>query len=111
MAELKLTKHLLKKIEELFEEIGYTIRYAKGSFNSGYCMVENQKVAVINKFFDTEGRAGVLIEILSQVEINTETLSEKSLKTFKQVSKKGNKKEKEGEDGATSEEGKDEKEA
>jgi len=88
MAELKLTKHLLKKIEELFEEIGYTIRYAKGSFNSGYCMVENQKVAVINKFFDTEGRAGVLIEILSQVEVDTEQLSEKALKTFKQVSKK-----------------------
>ncbi len=95
MAELKLTKHLLKKIEELFEEVGYTIRYAKGSFNSGYCMVENQKIAVINKFFDTEGRAGVLIEILSQVEIDTKTLSEKSLKTFKQISKKENKKEKE----------------
>lgn len=88
MAELKLTKHLLKKIEELFDEIGYTIRYAKGSFNSGYCMVENQQVAVINKFFDTEGRAGVLIEILSQIEVDTTTLSDKSLKTYKQVSKK-----------------------
>ncbi|MEM1119355.1 MAG: hypothetical protein AAGJ18_02845 [Bacteroidota bacterium] len=86
MAELKLTKHLLKKIEALFEEIGYTIRYAKGNFNSGYCMVENQKVAVINKFFDTEGRVGVLIEILSQVEVNKEELSEKSAKTYKQVS-------------------------
>ena len=92
MAELKLTKHLLKKIEELFEEIGYTIRYAKGTFNSGYCMVENQKVAVINKFFDAEGRAGVLIEILSQLEVNTEGLSEKSLKTYKQVSKRKTKK-------------------
>jgi len=91
MAELKLTKHLLKKIEELFEEIGYTIRYAKGSFNSGYCMVENQQVAVINKFFDTEGRAGVLIEILSQIEVDTKKLTEKGLKTFKQVSKKENK--------------------
>jgi len=87
MADLKLTKHLLKKIEELFEEIGYTIRYAKGNFNSGYCMVENQKVAVINKFFDTEGRAGVLIEILSQIEVNTEALSDKAAKTYKQVSK------------------------
>ncbi len=94
MAELKLTKHLLKKIEELFEEIGYTIRYAKGTFNSGYCMVENQKVAVINKFFDSEGRAGVLIEILSQLEVDTEGLSEKSLKTYKQVSKKETKKDK-----------------
>ena len=88
MAELKYTKHLLKKIEELFEEIGYTIRYAKGSFNSGYCIVENQKVAVINKFFDTEGRVGVLIDILSNIEIVEGELTEKSLKTFKQVAKK-----------------------
>jgi len=81
MAELKFTKHLLKKIESLFEEIGYTIRYAKGSFNSGYCIVENQKVAVINKFFDTEGRVGVLIDILSNVEVDESKLTEKGTKT------------------------------
>ena len=89
MAELKFTKHLLKKVEELFEEMGYTIRYAKGSFNSGYCIVENQKVAVINKFFDTEGRVGVLLEILSNIEVDLEGLSEKSVKTYKQVIKHG----------------------
>ena len=87
MAELKFTKHLLKKIEELFEEMEYTIRYAKGSFNSGYCIVENQKVAVINKFFDTEGRIGVLLEILSNVEVNQEMLTEKGKKTYNQVLK------------------------
>lgn len=89
MAELKFTKHLLKKIEELFEEIGYTIRYAKGSFNSGYCMVESQNIAVINKFFDTEGRVGVLLDILSKIEVNQEGLSEKGVKTYKQVAKHG----------------------
>jgi len=91
MAELKFTKHLLKKIEELFEEMGYTIRYAKGTFNSGYCIVENQKVAVINKFFDTEGRVGVLLEILSNVEVDQEVLTDKGVKTYKQVSKHGEK--------------------
>ena len=87
MAELKFTKHLLKKIEELFEEMAYTIRYAKGSFNSGYCIVENQKVAVINKFFDTEGRVGVLLDILSTIEVDEEILTDKGLKTYKQVAK------------------------
>lgn len=87
MVELKFTKHLLKKIEELFEEIGYTIRYAKGSFNSGYCIVENQKVAVINKFFDTEGRIGVLIDILSNVEVDQAALTDKGVKIYKQITK------------------------
>ena len=88
MAELKYTKHLLNKIEELYEEIGYTIRYAKGSFNSGYCLVENQKIAVINKFFDTEGRIGVLLDILDLMEIELNRLSEKGQKTYKQVAKR-----------------------
>ena len=95
MAELKYTKHLLKKIEELYDEIGYTIRYAKGTFNSGYCIVENQQVAVINKFYDTEGRVSILLEILGDLEIEVDSLSEKSQKTFKQIQQNVQKSEKE----------------
>ena len=80
---LKYTNYTLKKLETIFEEQEFTVRYEKGSFQSGYCWVKNQSIVILNKFFDTEGRAGVLIEILSQVEVNTEELSEKSLKTFK----------------------------
>ena len=86
MSELKYTRHLLTKIEALFEEIDYTIRYEKGTFQSGYCIVEHQKIVVINKFFETEGRIGVLLDILGTIEINSKMLSEKSLKTYKQVS-------------------------
>ena len=85
MAELKYTKHLLGKIEEVMEELEYTIRYARGNFQSGYCIVEHQKVAVINKFYETEGRINVLIDILEKLEVDEESLSEKSQKTFKQV--------------------------
>ena len=88
MAELKYTKHLLGKVEELFKELDYTIRYAKGNFQSGYCIVEHQNVAVINKFYETEGRINVLIDILDRLEIKEEDLSEKGLKTYKQVRKK-----------------------
>ena len=64
---LKFTKHNLKKVEALFEELGYTIRYEKGNFQSGYCIVENRKMAVINRFYDTEGRINCLIDILSSI--------------------------------------------
>jgi len=85
MAELKYTKHLLGKIEEVMEELEYTIRYARGNFQSGYCIVEHQKVAVINKFYETEGRINVLIDILEKLEVEEDKLSEKSQKTFKQI--------------------------
>lgn len=87
MAALKYTKHLLGKVEEVLSELDYTIRYAKGNFKSGYCIVENQKVAVINKFYETEGRINVLIDILERLEVEETALSEKALKTYKQVMK------------------------
>jgi hypothetical protein len=89
---LKNTKHNLKKLETLFDELEYSIRYEKGNFQSGYCIVENRNIAVINKFFDTEGRITTLLEILDTIEIDPERLSEASLKTLKQAQKKESKK-------------------
>lgn len=86
---LKFTKHTLKKLESLFGEIEYTIRYERGNFQSGYCMVENQNVIVINKYFDTEGRINTLLDILVIVQIDPATLTETGLKTWKLVQKHG----------------------
>jgi hypothetical protein len=83
----KYTRHSLKKLETLFEEIEFTIRYEKGSFNSGYAIVEDRNIIVINKFYDTEGRINVLLDILGQTEVPVEALSEKSLKLYKQLEK------------------------
>ena len=85
---MNYTKHTLQKIEDLIEELGYTVRYEKGSFQSGYCLVENNKIAVINKFYETEGRINTLIDIIDKIEVNTEGLNEKNLKTYKEIQKK-----------------------
>ncbi len=74
------SKHFLKKLETLFETLGYIVRYEKGSFQSGYCLVQDRKIAVINKFFDTEARASVLLEILDDIAPEGSDLEEKSAK-------------------------------
>jgi hypothetical protein len=84
---IKYTKSNLKKLEDLYSELEYTIRYEKGNFNSGYCLVEHKKVVVINKFYDTEGRINVLLDILSTLLVLESLLTQKSLKFFKQVLK------------------------
>jgi len=76
---MRYTQTTLKKLEALFEELDYSIRYEKGSFQSGYCLVESRRIAVINKFFDTEARINCLLDILSGIDYSQETLSEKSL--------------------------------
>lgn len=92
---LNYTRHSLKKLETLIQELEYTIRYERGNFTSGYCLVEDRKIAVINKFYDTEGRMNVLLEILSTIEVAPERLTEASLKTYKQASKMGKEEEEE----------------
>jgi hypothetical protein len=79
---MRYTKTTLQKYETLLEELGYTIRYEKGNFQSGYCIVENRKIAVLNKFFDTEARVNTLLEILNRIEVNPDLLSEASRKLY-----------------------------
>lgn len=91
----KYTKTTLKKIEEIFKTQGYTVRYEKGSFTSGYCLVEERKIAIINRFYDTEGRINTLLDILSTAtDIQEELFEEKQQKFYNQLMKKSAQKEK-----------------
>ena len=83
------TKHSLKKLETLLRELGYTVRYEKGNFQSGYCLVESRRIAIVNKFFDTEARISCLFDILSQYRPGADApeLTPASAKLWKRVRK------------------------
>ena len=84
---ITFTKHSLQKLETLFEELGYVVRYEKGSFNSGYCMVEDRKIAIINKFYDVEGRINVLLDIMDKIEFDPGILSDKAGSFYQKIIK------------------------
>jgi hypothetical protein len=73
--KIKNTPTTLKKLEGLFDEAGYTVRYERGHFQSGYCLLEARRVVVINRFLDLEGRINALIEILPAVTVPVADLS------------------------------------
>ena len=50
----KYTIHTLKKVEDLLKESGYIVRYERGNFTAGYCILESRKVIVINRYYETE---------------------------------------------------------
>ena len=60
---IKYTPQYLKKLEDLLKENNYDVRYEKGNFRSGYCIVEDKKVVVVNKFATIESRIQALHEI------------------------------------------------
>lgn len=74
----KHNKPTLQKLEQLFRQLDYTVRYEKGTFNSGYCIVDASKIVVINKFFNTDSRVNVLLDILNDILDDDQLLPEKS---------------------------------
>lgn len=87
---MRYTQTTLKKIEAVFIELDYTIRYEKGSFQSGYCLVENRRMAVVNKFFDTESRINTLLDILSTLDFDATQLPEDMQQQMKKWKKDEN---------------------
>jgi hypothetical protein len=85
---MKYTQHTLDKIERVAEECGYVIRYERGTFQSGYCILEARKVVVLNKFLQTEGRINTLLDLIPQLEIKPELLTEESKKLYSNIIQK-----------------------
>jgi len=79
---MRYTQSTLDKLEAVPEEAGYVLRYERGTFQSGYCILEEKKVVVLNKFLQTEGRINTLLDLIPQLDINTELLSEESKKAY-----------------------------
>jgi hypothetical protein len=82
---LRYNPNTQKKIERIFEEGGYTVRYEKGNFNSGFCVLENKRVVVINKFHPLDAKINSLIEILTLVNLNFENMKEETREFFDEL--------------------------
>ena len=79
---MKYTQITLDKLESIPEQAGYVLRYERGSFQSGYCILELKRVVVLNKFLQTEGRINTLLDLIPQLDINPEILTEESKKLY-----------------------------
>ncbi len=77
---IKYTVPYLTKLEDMIAESDYTLRYEKGNFRSGYCVLKDQKIIIINKFYTTEGKINALLEILKGIVLDRTRFSEKSQK-------------------------------
>ena len=82
---MKYTQTTLDKIDKMIEESGYIVRYERGSFQSGFCILEDRKVVVLNKFLPLEGRINTLIDLVPQLKIEAESLSPDSRKWFDDI--------------------------
>jgi len=87
--QIKYTKHLLNKLEDIFSESDYVLRYEKGNFQSGYCILKDTKIAIVNKYFPLDGKINCLLDIIKSIELDVSNLSEKNRKLFLEISQTG----------------------
>jgi hypothetical protein len=74
---MKYTKATLARLEDIFAESNYVLRYEKGQFRAGYCVLRTQNVVLINSYFPLEGRINCLLDLLR----NLPDLDESALST------------------------------
>jgi hypothetical protein len=83
--EVKYNNHFLSKLEDIFAESDYILRYEKGNFKSGYCVLKDTKIVIVNKYYSLEGKINCLIEILKAVPLDSSRFTDKSKKLFNAI--------------------------
>lgn len=81
----KYTTSTLKKLEDLCKEASYELRYEKGSFNAGHCVLEERRVIVVNQYYNIEARINCLVDIIGKLELDETALGETSQAVYEKI--------------------------
>lgn len=73
---IPLTTHSLEKLERLFRQLGFRLRYEKGNFRTGACILQESRVIVVNRFLDLEAKIQALVEVLADLPLDTVALDQ-----------------------------------
>lgn len=63
-------EQILSELEELARNCGIAIRYEKGDFDGGFCVLKAERMIVVNKRLTTPRRTSVLAQGLAEVGID-----------------------------------------
>jgi hypothetical protein len=62
---------LVGELEELARQVNINIRYEKGDFEGGFCVLKDQKVVVVNKRLLDSRKASALAVAIAEYGIDT----------------------------------------
>jgi hypothetical protein len=82
---MKLTQTTLNKLEDILGESEFVVRYERGNFQSGWCLLELKRIVVLNKFLSLEARINTLLELIPQLDIEFDKLTHDSQKLYEEV--------------------------
>ncbi|GAA3976008.1 hypothetical protein [Mucilaginibacter dorajii] len=74
---LPATNHTLEKLEILLKTAGYKVRYEKGNFKTGACLLLNSRLIIVNRFSNLESKILALFELLRDLDVDIKLLDDK----------------------------------
>lgn len=63
-------QELLSELESTASQLGIRLRYEKGDFEGGYCVLKSERIIVINKKLSPTMRLSVLARGISEIGLN-----------------------------------------
>ena len=82
---LSITNHTLDKLESLLKALDYRVRYEKGNFKTGACVLENSRVVVVNKFSNLESKIQGLADLIGSLEVQDQLVDDKQKQLLNQL--------------------------
>lgn len=60
-------EEMIQELQELATQLGVTIRYERGDFEGGYCILKDRKILLINRRLMPNRKASVLAIALQEI--------------------------------------------
>ncbi len=69
----------------LLKTTGYRVRYEKGNFKTGACLLQNSRIVVVNKFSGLESKILAISELARELDMDFNLLDEKQMHFLQQI--------------------------
>lgn len=63
-------EQVIDELKQVAAQLGVSVRFEKGDFIGGFCIVKENKIIVINKFANTQRKAAILATALKELGID-----------------------------------------
>jgi len=70
-------ENVLLDLKSLADQMGVKVRYERGDFNGGYCLLKENKIIVINKLSTLQRKVVTLSQALKEIGIDDVYLTPK----------------------------------
>ncbi|BDD05036.1 hypothetical protein HNQ88_002075 [Aureibacter tunicatorum] len=78
-------KSNLSKLENILSKVGFKIRYEKGNFKSGFCLLNKNKIVILNKYISIPNQFEILKNLFQNNNISKDNLSEEEILFLKKL--------------------------